>query len=425
MQSYEQDIFIPAYTQLVELTRHFNVATVLHSNNYTDQFGKYEWIAAYGASDFISPNSSSFEALDGFIKRNNWVIGGLSYDLKNELEALSSRENNPIDFPTLYFYTPQLLLYQLRNSSKVSCFYATDLSKSQVDELIQKLNTTNVEDGNSFVPTLQPRISQNDYLNKITELKQHIQRGDIYEVNFCQEFYNENSTINPVAVMNSLNRSAAMPFSTYFKINSSHLMGASPERFICKRKDSLIAQPIKGTLKRADNDEKEIDQLKHDAKEQNENVMIVDLMRNDLSKVAQRGSVKVEELFGIYSFPKVHQMISTISAKLKPEISAVEAIKQAFPMGSMTGAPKVSAMKLIDKMEETRRGWYSGAVGYFDAEGDFDFNVIIRSLQYNATSKYSSLIVGGAITAKSIPQKEYEECLLKAKSVFNLTTKKA
>lgn len=423
MQRYQYSISPPSYAQLVELSAKFEVAIVLNSNKYEDQYGKYEWIAAYGANDFIAANTDSFSQLENFVSKNKWSVGGLSYDLKNEVEQLSSREENPIGFPLLYFYAPQFLLYQKRNSEQIEFYVAEGISKEAIQLFIAQL-FSEVVDAESQVPTLHPKLSETAYLDKIRSLKKHIQRGDIYEVNFCQEFYAENSVINPMAVMKALNSSAPMPFSTFFKCNASYLMGATPERFMCKRGETLIAQPIKGTLKRSNKLEEEVRQLKNDPKEQNENVMIVDLMRNDLSKVAQRGTVKVEELFGVYSFPKVHQMISTISAKLKPEISSVEAIKQAFPMGSMTGAPKVSAMKLIDEFEVCRRGWYSGAVGFFEPNGDFDFNVVIRSLQYNAVNQYCSLIVGGAITDQSIPEKEYAECLLKAKSVFNLTTKK-
>jgi len=145
--------------------------------------------------------------------------------------------------------------------------------------------------------------------------------------------------------------------------------------------------------------------------------MIVDLVRNDLSHTATKGSVKVEELCKVYSFLQVHQMISTVSSIVNVETSPVDILKTTFPMGSMTGAPKISAMKIIEDLEETKRSLYSGSVGYFTPNGDFDFNVIIRSILYKATQKYISYSVGGAITAKSDPLKEYEECLVKAKAM--------
>ena len=157
-----------------------------------------------------------------------------------------------------------------------------------------------------------------------------------------------------------------------------------------------------------------------DPKERSENVMIVDLVRNDLSRIAKKGSVLVEELHAIYSFKQVHHLISTIKAELRPEISAVDAICASYPMGSMTGAPKISAMKIIENLECSKRGLYSGSVGYFTPDGNFDFNVVIRSILYNAKTSYVSLSVGSAITAKSVPEKEYEECLIKAKALIEV-----
>ncbi len=153
-----------------------------------------------------------------------------------------------------------------------------------------------------------------------------------------------------------------------------------------------------------------------------ENIMIVDLVRNDLSRTAVKGSVKVEELCQVYSFRQVHQLVSTVVSEVEKTTSPVDILKETFPMGSMTGAPKISAMKIIEEEEETKRGLYSGAVGYFSPTGDFDFNVVIRSILYNKENKYVSFSVGGAITSKSTPEKEYEECLLKAKAMKHVLT---
>jgi para-aminobenzoate synthetase component I len=188
-----------------------------------------------------------------------------------------------------------------------------------------------------------------------------------------------------------------------------------------KEGNRLISQPIKGTIRRGENEAEDQllrQQLRNDEKELAENMMIVDLVRNDLARSARTGSVKVEEMFGIYAFRQVHQMISTVTAQLKEAIPFTEAIRQAFPMGSMTGAPKIRAMELIDQYEQSRRGLFSGAVGYITPEGDFDFNVVIRSILYNAANHYLSFHVGSAITYDSVPEKEYEECLLKAQAIF-------
>ena len=264
------------------------------------------------------------------------------------------------------------------------------------------------------------RIHKDDYFQKLNAILNHIHRGDIYEANFCQEFYSENSTINPIEVYQNLNEISKPPFATFLKLNDKYLLSASPERYLKKEGETVISQPIKGTERRAETPEEDIaliSALEKNPKERAENIMIVDLVRNDLSKTAIKGSVKVDELCKVYTFEQVHQLISTISCKVPKEMHPVDIIKNTFPMGSMTGAPKISAMKIMEELEETKRGLYSGAVGYFTPTGNFDFNVIIRSILYNATEKHVSYSVGGAITSQSEPEKEYEECLLKAKAM--------
>ena len=266
-------------------------------------------------------------------------------------------------------------------------------------------------------------MSKEQYLKCVYEIKKHIQRGDIYEMNYCVEFFAENTEIAPIQVYTNLNSISQTPFSCFYRNDTQYLMCASPERFIKKEGTKIISQPIKGTRKRgetAHEDQKLKQDLLEDAKERSENVMIVDLVRNDLSRSAKRGTVRVEELFGVYSFKQVHQLISTVSAELKEEIHFVDAIKNAFPMGSMTGAPKVRAMQLIEEFENTKRGLYSGAVGYISPSGDFDFNVVIRSILYSEQSKSVSFMVGSAITANSDAEKENEECLLKAEAMFQV-----
>jgi para-aminobenzoate synthetase component 1 len=183
---------------------------------------------------------------------------------------------------------------------------------------------------------------------------------------------------------------------------------------------------MKGTAGRdlmdSANDEALKKVLESSAKEQAENVMIVDLVRNDLSKVCTDGTVKVDELFKIYSFPQVHQMISTISGELDPSVNFSDIVKATFPMGSMTGAPKRRVIELTEQYEVSSRGIYSGAVGYFTPEDDFDFNVVIRSLMYNKSTRYLSYHVGSGITFYSDPEKEWEECLLKAEGIKKVLT---
>jgi para-aminobenzoate synthetase component 1 len=299
-----------------------------------------------------------------------------------------------------------------------------NLCDDELEEDFQAINATiSKEHSENIAIPIQQRISKKNYLEKVTGLLNHLHRGDIYEANFCMEFYAENSQINPQEKFEKLNAISQTPFAVYFKNNQHYLLSATPERYLRKQGNDLISQPIKGTAKRfldKTEDEKSKQNLASDPKERAENIMITDLVRNDLSRTAQKGSVQVKELCGIYSFKQVHQMISTITSKLDPKHSLVEVLRLAFPMGSMTGAPKISVMKIIEELEETKRGLYSGAIGYYSPNGDFDFNVVIRSILYNQDKKYVSFSVGSAITSFSNPEKEYEECLLKAKAMFEV-----
>ena len=206
-----------------------------------------------------------------------------------------------------------------------------------------------------------------------------------------------------------------------YKLDDKFLVCASPERYLKKVGSKIFSQPIKGTSKRnvkdTDEDEKSKKDLIESEKETSENVMVVDLVRNDLSKVCVEGSVKVEELFGVYSFPQVHQMISTVSGTVSAQVKFTDILKATFPMGSMTGVPKKRVMGLIEQYEKTKRGLFSGSLGYINPEGDFDFNVVIRSILYNQSAKYVSIQAGSAITYYSDAEKEYDECLLKIEAM--------
>jgi para-aminobenzoate synthetase component 1 len=267
---------------------------------------------------------------------------------------------------------------------------------------------------------LEARTERKRYLEAVRSLQKHIQRGDIYEVNFCQEFFAEGIRIDPYKTFLQLQELADAPMAAYYRIGSAHLLCASPERYLRIEDGRVLAQPIKGTAPRKEDpeeDRKVAENLKQDPKERAENVMIVDLVRNDLSRTAAKGSVEVEELCGVHSFRTVHQMISSIRSEIAPGHNALDVIRNSFPMGSMTGAPKVRAMELIEAWEGMRRGIYSGTVGYVDAEGNWDLNVVIRSLLYDEKEQYLSAMVGGAITSGSVPEREYEECLLKAEAL--------
>lgn len=396
----------------------FDVACYLDSNNFNDRYAKFDALIAAGVKDELSANAgTAFEQLEQFRKKHGgWIIGFMGYDLKNEVEALSSHNFDGLDFPDLYFFAPEYLVSIKGNT--------VEITGDNVQWALAEIeNMALPVDEKPSAIKLQTRFTKEEYIATANKIKQHISRGDIYVTNFCQEFYADDAVIDPLATFFKLNSISPNPFSCFFKLRDKYILCASPERFLAKRGNQLISQPIKGTAKRGANeteDEQNKDSLKQHTKELQENVMIVDLVRNDLTRSAKQGTVKTEELFGIYSFAQVHQMISTVVCELGEDISAVQAVKNTFPMGSMTGAPKVSSMKLMEEYELSKRGVYSGAIGYFDPDNDFDFNVVIRTLLYNESNQYLSFQTGSAITFHADAEQEYEECLLKAKAILEV-----
>ena len=398
---------------------------LLNSNDYSDQNrflpGKTtDFLLAAGTTDSLVAKGKAWEKLKLFSDKNKgkWIFGHLSYDLKNQVENLSSDNPDNIGFPLLHFFVPEVLI-----EVKGEEIHIHAESQAEPEEIFEKINHSSPlkEEGSSRL--FKNKVNEKDYRNTVSEILKDIKYGDVYELNYCIEFFAEKSDITPGEVYMKLNNFSPAPFSALYKFDSRYLISASPERFLAKRGEKIFSQPIKGTTRRGktkNEDEQLIEELRNNQKERSENIMIVDLVRNDLSRSCIPGSVVVDELCGIYTFPHVHQMISTVSGTVNPDMHPVDVIKNAFPMGSMTGAPKIRAMELIEKYEATGRGLYSGSVGYFTPEGDFDFNVVIRSLQYNMERKYLSVMAGSAITALSDPEKEYEECLLKAQALMKV-----
>ncbi|MFM2225444.1 MAG: hypothetical protein RJA07_1646 [Bacteroidota bacterium] len=395
---------------------------MLDNNGYANYpFQKNEFIIAAGVKKEIriANDGDAFHQFEKFKNenKNEFIFGFFTYDLKNEIEKLSSINPDYIDFPALYFFIPQHIVKI--NSASI------EIKSDTVNEILDAIKNCNSDLISNQKKSIQfnQRTSKAQYISDVNALKEHIRNGTIYEINYCQEFFAEDVVINPIEIFRKLNTKNGGSFSSYFKLNKLHALCTSPERFICKQGEKIISQPIKGTKKIGATEEENLvlkQELFNDEKERAENVMIVDLVRNDLAKSAIIGSVNVDELFGIYSYKTVHQMISTISAIKKENINEVEIIKNAFPMGSMTGAPKYTTMQLIEKYEKIKRGLYSGSIGYFEPNGDFDFNVVIRTLLYNEAKKYLSYSTGSAITLDAEAEKEYEECLLKATSLFEI-----
>ncbi len=431
--------------QLLHWANQYNSCSFLDNHQYTSSYNSVECLVAVGEVARCSPCSNHQEVVKNFIvATNDWLFGHISYDYKAILEPSStSKKTDTIGFQPIYFYQPEIVLQLSATDIRIESLTKKPIAIFEEISLMYDVRSTiydvkkesTLENGNlplytsnniHHKPYIKGRISKAEYLQTIQKLKQHILRGDCYEINYCQEFYAENAVIHPIHIYQQLTALSPNPFACYYKMNDKYLLCASPERYIKKEGTQLISQPIKGTFKRNLQDSEADNQLKQQLfashKDRTENVMVVDLVRNDLSRICKQGSIKVQELFGIYTYPQVHQMISTIVGEVDESIDFTTILQATFPMGSMTGAPKKSVMHLIDQYEKTSRGLYSGAVGYITPNKNFDFNVVIRSILYNATNQYLSYQVGGGITCNSDAANEYEECLLKAKAMIEVLT---
>ncbi|TDU39863.1 para-aminobenzoate synthetase component 1 [Gelidibacter sediminis] len=407
--------------QLLQWSQQFEEVVWLDSNRYQQNYSTYDAVLAVDAFTCISTDShQGFDQLQEYQAiTKDWIFGYLTYDLKNDLENLKSEHFDGLEFPDLFFFQPKKIflikgdIVEMDYLRMVDDEFESDLKEIAAIDFDEPTKP-------SKLLNIQMRLTKEQYVAKVNTMLDHIHRGDIYEANFCHEFYAEKTHIDALATYRKLNAISKAPFAAYFRNHDHYLLSASPERYLKKIGNKVISQPIKGTASRSKDqlaDENLKNELENNPKERSENIMIVDLVRNDLSHTAKKGSVTVEELCAIYTFEQVHQMISTITSEVEATIPPVHILKTTFPMGSMTGAPKISAMQIIEDLEETKRGLYSGSIGYFTPSGDFDFNVVIRSILYNADNNYVSYSVGSAITSKSDPLKEYEECLIKAKAM--------
>jgi para-aminobenzoate synthetase component I len=395
----------------------FNIFCFLDNHNYLIQPQRYDCLMGVGSRSLVS--SGTLEDVDTFLNRSgDWKFGHLSYELKNSIHQFVASKKERVGFPPYLFFVPEIVL-QISGSELMISAKDPDIT---FDDILKEADRP--------IPAhqiqVQQRLSKDEYINKVKQLQRHIARGDCYEINFCQEFFSENAALDAVGTFQRLVHISPNPFSALYKLEDKYVICASPERFLAKRGNKIFSQPMKGTIRRDLLDRKEDERLKQALKEspkdRSENVMVVDMVRNDLAKVCRAETVQVDELFGVYTYPQVHQMISTITGQLKDGTSFSEIISATFPMGSMTGAPKHRVMELIDEYEVSARGIFSGSLGYISPDGDFDWNVVIRSIMYNATSKYLSYQVGSGITFYSDPEKEWDECLLKAEAIKKVLT---
>lgn len=400
--------------QILHWISQFSVCSFLDNHQYDSTHHSVECIAAAGEIAIIKgPNTA--KAIDEFYQSNqDWLFGHFAYEY-NAKQLNSKQKKTPINFSDAFFFRPDHIITLNEESLIIETY-------SLLPELVFEQIIAIKKTSGSIVPiSITAGMSKERYIGTIQQLQKHIQQGDCYEINFCQEFYSVNAAVDPITLYEQLTALSPTPFACYYKEHNAHLICASPERWLKKQGNQIISQPIKGTVKRAlTNPTKDAalkKELLESSKDRSENVMVVDLVRNDFSRVCKPGSVLVDELYGIYSFPQVHQMISTISGHLMDGVGIKELIETGFPMGSMTGAPKKKVIELIQQYEPIERGIFSGAVGYINPNKDFDFNVVIRSLLYNSQNQYLSYLVGSGITIYSDPELEYEECLLKAKAM--------
>ena len=410
--------------KLLIWAKQFSYTSFFLSNKSTDNnpldYYKYDLISGIDASEKCILNTDSFIKFREWQNRiQDWSFGYFSYDLKNEIYNLSSNK----DFCSadkIHFFCPRYLFFLTEGK----LIFKSILSKSKMKLILNDIDNIKIESiCDTPLINLKARESKEKYIRKINAIQEHIQNGDIYELNYCNEFFNDNISISPEETFLKLNSQNKSPFSAFLRLNHQYIISASPERFIKKNKQKILSQPIKGTIRRGvdlDEDLNLIKRLKTSQKDICENIMTADLVRNDLSITAKKRSVKIEELCQVYTFEYVHQMITTISSELNVHYDEIDVIETTFPMGSMTGVPKKKAMELIDNYEESARGIFSGAIGYFTHEKDFDFSVVIRTILYNAKKRYLSISAGGAITTRSNPEEEYNECMLKIRSILNV-----
>ena len=403
--------------QVLNWSVRFDTCCFLDNQLYPSGENSYECLVATGERARLKTEAGhAFDQLRKFsLEQSDWLFGHFAFDLKSETEGSVSLLPDFVRFPDLFFFVPEIILLISENEIQIGLY--GKYHREVMDQIENGERSTVNGHRSSGIPVIHNRISKSEYIETITKLRQHILRGDCYEINFCQEFFVEKADINPLQLYQALNRVSPSPFSAYYSVDKNYLLCASPERFLKREGERILSQPIKGTSARDTGNPARDETLKAglaaSEKDRAENVMVVDLVRNDLSKICETDSVRVAELFGIYSFPQVHQMISTIVGKPLTNLHWSEMIAQTFPMGSMTGAPKRRVLELIEKYEKSKRGLFSGALGYVRPNQDFDFNVVIRSLLYNSDTRYLAYFAGSGITVNSDPESEYEECLLK------------
>jgi para-aminobenzoate synthetase component 1 len=390
----------------------YNTFSYLDNNEYNNKPNRFELLVGVGMQKEVA-----IHEIDLF--SGAWIFGHINYDFKNQIYTKLASKNHPhINFTPTSFYIPDIVISIPFGKNIVEITsYNTD--PESLYHVIMETNITDTQNYNIVAVennTWQSDFSQETYIATVTQLQQHIIEGDCYEINLCNGNSVTVAHIHPYELFDTLNQKNPAPFAAFYRRENQFVISTSPERYLYKDNGTIISQPIKGTILRNKEHKQDIllqQQLRNDPKERAENVMITDLVRNDLAQLCKVGSIQVSELFGVYTFSSLHHLISTVQGKLVTT-SLYKMLTTPFPMGSMTGAPKHIVMQLIEHFEKSARGIYSGTIGYITPAQDFDFNVVIRSIVFDANNNQLSFHTGGAITIDSNPQKEWQEICLKA-----------
>ncbi|HET8572313.1 MAG TPA: anthranilate synthase component I family protein [Edaphocola sp.] len=401
--------------KMLNWLRPFNIFAYLDNNDYHHRPNRFECLIGAGAvQTFHNPEN---------LPEGKWLFGHLNYEFGQRFFTKVGWRKTPSQntFPNCFFFLPETIISIPFGKSELH-ISTIDPDPENILKSILACSADLQQASETIVHSWQTDFSEQEYVTQIQNIKQDIRRGDYYELNFCVQSHAcyDYDRCQPFDLFAKINRQNPSPFAAFYRQDNHFLLSASPERFLHKEKRQLRAQPIKGTIKRgrsATEDEQLKNQLISDIKERAENLMITDLTRNDLAKICTVGSVHVPDLLGLYTFPTLHHIISTVEGSLKADSTFKDILEAAFPMGSMTGAPKKIVLERIDQYEKNPRGIYSGSVGYIMPDGDFDFNVVIRSLVLNTDTRQIRYATGGAITYDSIPEKEWQETVLKAKSM--------
>lgn len=392
--------------------KQYNTFTYLDNNHYSNGPHRYELLVGVEAM-----RSLSIEEINLPENKGQWLFGHLSYDYKVQLfPKLPINKCRKDGYSSTSFFIPKIVIAIPFQSSHVKIISNVDhdlIFKAIINSEVTSDLSLHLQDDTDWIEDM----NQDQYLNTVNAIQNHIKEGDCYELNLCNGYEIQEIGLDPYIVFQKLNLINPAPFAAFYRSDNNFLLCSSPERYLYKEKSLLVSQPIKGTIRKGitlEEDENLKRQLKNNIKECAENLMITDLVRNDLAQICEVGSVTVPDLLGLYSFNSLHHLISTIQGNVIANYNLIEILSLPFPMGSMTGAPKYIVMELIDKYEKSGRGIYSGSIVYITPEGDFDSNVVIRSLVYNSTTRKLHFHSGGAITIDSDPQKEWEEICLKS-----------